>query len=174
MHLDNMKRGTKYQKMKREYNNYVKDLREKQHYTNANNQFMGKKRYEAEAEKHNNTQLFNQIKVEMIKKELKIQQNGGNQWKVFYVTSGSSCGNLLYGRISQKVSSSRKRRAMSCVVCDPKSRIIIFCCIAVIYNVDVVCMNCSACSRVSSLPTSSIRRSFLTSPTMCERWHTER
>ena len=84
MHLDNMKRGTKYQKMKREYNNYVKDLREKQHYTNANNQFMGKKRYEAEAEKHNNTQLFNQIKVEMIKKELKIQQNGGNQWKVFY------------------------------------------------------------------------------------------
>ena len=80
MHLDNMKRGTKYHKMKREYNNYVKDLKEKQNY--SNNEFLGKKTLERE--KKNNTQLFNQIKVEMMQKELKLQENGGQKWKVFY------------------------------------------------------------------------------------------
>ena len=81
MHLDNMKRGTKYVKMKREYNNYVKDLREKQNFTH-DNQFLGKKTLIRE--KQTNTQLFNQIKVEMMQKELKIQKSGGNKWKVFY------------------------------------------------------------------------------------------
>ena len=80
MHLDNMKRGTKYHKMKREYNNYVKDLKEKQNF--SNNDFLGKKTLERQ--KKSNTQLFNQIKAEMMQKELKIQQNGGQKWKVFY------------------------------------------------------------------------------------------
>ena len=78
MHLDNMKRGTKYHKMKREYNNYVKDLREKQIFNS--NDASSKKMYE----KQKNTQLFNQIKVEMMQKELKLQESGGEQWKVFY------------------------------------------------------------------------------------------
>ena len=81
MHIDNMKRGTKYHKMKREYNNYVKDLRDKQKYSN-NNDFIGKKTFENQ--KKTNTQLFNQIKIEMIQKELKLKENDGQQWKVFY------------------------------------------------------------------------------------------
>ena len=81
MHLDNMKRGTKYHKMKREYNNYVKDLRDKQNFNN-NNDFLGKKTYERQ--KKSNTQLFNQIKVEMMQKELKLKESGGQKWKVFY------------------------------------------------------------------------------------------
>ena len=81
MHLDNMKRGTKYHKMKREYNNYVKDLRDKQKYTNSN-EFSGKKTFDNQ--KKSNTQLFNQIKVEMMQKELKLQENGGKKWKIFY------------------------------------------------------------------------------------------
>ena len=81
MHIDNMKRGTKYHKMKREYNNYVKDLRDKQNYTNPNN-FLGKKTFESQ--KKDNTQLFNQIKTEMMHKELKLEESGGKQWKLFY------------------------------------------------------------------------------------------
>ena len=81
MHLDNMKRGTKYVKMKREYNNYVKDLRDRQKFIN-NNDFIGKKRIESQ--KKSNTQLFNQIKAEMMQKELKLKETGGDQWKVFY------------------------------------------------------------------------------------------
>ena len=81
MHLDNMNRGTKYHKMKIEYNNYVKDLRDKQNFTN-NNDFLGKKTYERQ--KKSNTQLFNQIKVEMMQKELKLKESGGQKWKVFY------------------------------------------------------------------------------------------
>ena len=81
MHIDNMKRGTKYHKMKREYNNYVKDLRDKQKYSN-NNDFIGKKTFENQ--KKTNTQLFNKIKIEMIQKELKLKENDGKQWKVFY------------------------------------------------------------------------------------------
>ena len=81
MHIDNMKRGTKYHKMKREYNNYVKDLRDKQKYSSGND-FLGKKLFENQ--KKTNTQLFNQIKVEMIQKELKLKENDRQQWKVFY------------------------------------------------------------------------------------------
>ncbi len=81
MHIDNMKRGTKYHKMKREYNNYVNDLRDKQKYSNKND-FLGKKTFENQ--KKTNTQLFNQIKIEMIQKELKLKENDGQQWKVFY------------------------------------------------------------------------------------------
>lgn len=81
MHIDNMKRGTKYHKMKREYNNYVRDLRDKQKYSN-NNDFIGKKTFENQ--KKTNTQLFNKIKIEMIQKELKLKENDGQQWKVFY------------------------------------------------------------------------------------------
>ena len=81
MHIDNMKRGTKYHKMKREYNNYVKDLRDKQKYSN-NNDFIGKKTFENQ--KKTNTQLFNKTKIEMIQKELKHKENDGKQWKVFY------------------------------------------------------------------------------------------
>ena len=81
MHIDNMKRGTKYHKMKREYNNYVNDLRDKQKYSNKND-FLAKKTFENQ--KKTNTQLFNQIKIEMIQKELKLKENDGQQWKVFY------------------------------------------------------------------------------------------
>ena len=81
-HLENMKRGTKYIKMKREYNNYVKDLKEKQQFSSSNtNDFLGRKTYES---KKNNNNLFNEIKAEMMQKELKIEKSGGKKWKVFY------------------------------------------------------------------------------------------
>ena len=38
-------------------------------------------------------------------------------------------GILLYGNISQKMLSSRTRRAINCVYCEPKSRISTLCCI---------------------------------------------
>ena len=51
----------------------------------------------------------------------------GEPERITPITSESSSGYLLYGRISQNVSNSRTRRPISCVVCDPKSKIIIFC-----------------------------------------------
>ena len=80
-HIHNMKRGTKYQKLKREYKNYVQDLEDKQHFT-SNNDFLGKKTLLHQ--KNDNTAMFNKIKMEMMQKEIKKEKKEEKNWQIFY------------------------------------------------------------------------------------------
>ena len=80
-HIHNMKRGTKYQKVKREYKNYVQDLQDKQEFTN-NNDFLGKKTLLHQ--KNDNTAMFNKIKMEMMQKEIKKEKKEEKKWQMFY------------------------------------------------------------------------------------------
>ena len=80
-HIHNMKRGTKYQKVKREYKNYVQDLQDKQEFTN-NNDFLGKKTLLHQ--KNDNTAIFNKIKMEMMQKEIKKEKKEEKKWQMFY------------------------------------------------------------------------------------------
>ena len=80
-HIHNMKRGTKYQKVKREYKNYVQDLQDKQDFTN-NNDFLGKKTLLHQ--KNDNTAMFNKIKMEMMQKEIKKEKKEEKKWQMFY------------------------------------------------------------------------------------------
>ena len=80
-HIHNMKRGTKYQKVKREYKNYVQDLQDKQQFTN-NNDFLGKKTLLHQ--KNDNTAMFNKIKMEMMQKEIKKEKKEEKKWQMFY------------------------------------------------------------------------------------------
>ena len=80
-HIHNMKRGTKYQKVKREYKNYVQDLQDKQQFTN-NNDFLGKKTLLHQ--KNDNTAMFNKIKMEMMQKDIKKEKKEEKNWQIFY------------------------------------------------------------------------------------------
>ena len=80
-HIHNMKRGTKYQKVKREYKNYVQDLQDKQQFTN-NNDFLGKQTLLHQ--KKDNTAMFNKIKMEMMQKEIKKEKKEEKKWQMFY------------------------------------------------------------------------------------------
>ena len=81
MHIHNMKRGTKYQKVKREYKNYVQDLKDKDQFTNDDN-FLGKKTFLHQ--KNDNTAMFNKIKMEMMQKEINKEKEQKNSWQIFY------------------------------------------------------------------------------------------
>ncbi len=80
-HIHNMKRGTKYQKLKREYKNYVQDLEDKQHFT-SNSDFLGKKTLLHQ--KNDNTAMFNKIKMEMMQKDIKKEKKEEKNWQMFY------------------------------------------------------------------------------------------
>ena len=80
-HIHNMKRGTKYLKVKREYKNYVQDLRDKNQFTSEND-FLGKKTILNE--KKDNTAMFNKIKMEMIQNEMKMQEKEEQKWQIFF------------------------------------------------------------------------------------------
>ena len=80
-HIHNMKRGTKYQKVKRLYKNYVQDLKDKDQFTNDDN-FLGKKTFLHQ--KNDNTAMFNKIKMEMMQKEINKEKEQNNLWQIFY------------------------------------------------------------------------------------------
>ena len=80
-HIHNMKRYTKYQKVKRGYNSYVQDLQDKQNFTN-DTEFLGKKILRQQ--KNDNTAMFNKIKMEMMQKEINTQKKEENKWQIFY------------------------------------------------------------------------------------------
>ena len=80
-HIHNMKRYTKYQKVKRGYNSYVQDLQDKQNFTNES-EFLGKKILRQQ--KNDNTAMFNKIKMEMMQKEINTQKKEENKWQIFY------------------------------------------------------------------------------------------
>ena len=80
-HIHNMKRYTKYQKVKRGYNSYVQDLQDKQNFTNET-EFLGKKILRQQ--KNDNTAMFNKIKMEMMQKEINTQKKEENKWQIFY------------------------------------------------------------------------------------------
>ena len=77
-----MKRGTKYQKVKREYRNYVQDLKDKDQFTSDNNNLLGKKTFLHQ--KNDNTAMFNKIKMEMMEEELNKEKKQKNRWQIFY------------------------------------------------------------------------------------------
>ena len=79
--IHNMKRGTKYQKVKREYKHYVQDLQDQQQFTNDND-FLGKKTLMHQ--KKDNTAMFNKIKMEMMQKEMKLEKKEENKWQIFF------------------------------------------------------------------------------------------
>ena len=81
-HIHNMKRGTKYQKVKREYKNYVQDLKDQNQFTNNNKDFLGKKTLLNE--KKDNTAMFNKIKMEMMQKEMKKEEKKEQNWQIFF------------------------------------------------------------------------------------------
>ena len=80
-HIHNMKRGTKYQKVKREYKSYVQDLRDQNDFT-SENKFLGKKTILHE--KKENTAMFNKIKMEMMQEEMKMEQKKKQNWQIFF------------------------------------------------------------------------------------------
>ena len=90
-HINNMKRGSKYDTMKKKFNNYVNELYEKQNYSMQNNDnsfnetsFLGNKRKIIfENQMKQNTSMFNEVKSEMMKKEIKDEKIK-DKWKVFY------------------------------------------------------------------------------------------
>ena len=90
-HINNMKRGSKYDTMKIKFNNYVNELYEKQNYSMQNNDnsfnetsFLGNKRKIIfENQMKQNTSMFNEVKSEMMKKEIKDEKIK-DKWKVFY------------------------------------------------------------------------------------------
>ena len=79
-HIHNMKRGTKYQKLKREYKNYVQDLKDQQQFTN--NDFLGKKTILSQ--KNENTSMFNKIKMEKMQEEMNLEKKEKNVWQIYY------------------------------------------------------------------------------------------
>ena len=80
-HIHNMKRFTKYQKVKRGYKSYVQDLQDKQNFTD-NNDFLGKKTFLHQ--KNENTAMFNKIKMDMMQKEMNSEKKEEKKWQIFY------------------------------------------------------------------------------------------
>ena len=92
-HIENMKRPSKYNSMKKKFNNYVNGLYDKQQFSLQNNNnsntlnetdFLGNKRkliFENQVKA--NTSMFNEVKSEMMKKEIKNEKIK-DKWKIFY------------------------------------------------------------------------------------------
>ena len=80
-HIHNMKRFTKYQKVKRGYKSYVQDLQDQQNFTNDKD-FLGKKTLLHQ--KNDNTAMFNKIKMEMMEKEINAEKKEEKNWQIFY------------------------------------------------------------------------------------------